>query len=731
MATRERTFPRSKQRSERQITVSQLDFSQGMFRDVPVWPKNSLVDLQNAIDLGKRIQGRYGTRLWGKYTTSTLQSSLPTYPGFGSGIGYTQLGAVTNGWRMVAQTAGASWATIPVGTWLALGDGTFERVNQVLSPSGVLLLETTKTSGTVSSTNSAYFVGNVNGLYWHATEKKIVMHIDTRIFVSDAYMAGWTQACMSGVNAPTNTISTFDEFNQYVYIFNANGKFKFDVSSAPYVYYQINMPIPAAQISNNGAQGTGTPYGRRYLYCVGRKTVGGLSTTNNTFLDRTGKDVFILKESGSVALRANGGTDYGEYWFASPIDDTVGGGGNRPNGVILQSLSALSSQYDPILSVYYEDTNYYSLWASLDIGENGVADGNNPDEYIWVGDFPSAISYYASQGTPSTPSATVVATQGKFSNADIGNKLWWSDGSNSLITGITSATSVIVSSPSYHVGQACAIGSIDIQVASQAGYTVTALSSVFVSAAYSVGKTLYWSDGTQSTITGFTSVTQVTVADSTARTTLAFCMGSDVGRTICDTNTDDVLRSRIASGLTLQQRLWTNLPSTDDQGLIIPGFMLSYETGGGQVNYGQMSLGKEYLAGMYFPAYQYFIFKAFINKIFNSDKAAFVFCQGSTHAIANTSTNEVLTALGISYTLLTTQYVVDESVGSMDGGSVLELGNGSFFVITNEGDIRIFDGTQYGQRLADTRIAWDLQKMQPQYSVASDSVNGVSLWGTQ
>ncbi len=145
---------------------------------------------------------------------------------------------------------------------------------------------------------------------------------------------------------------------------------------------------PYWRIPDSGAQGSATPYGRRYICTFSR--ISGASTANRV----TGT---LLFESAANDLRsttsATPSIDYGEHWTANPISDA--------NPATVSFAVATSPQLIQIgASDHY---THISLYATLDIGAAGVDPvsglGNNRELYVWVDDIDITLSSYSDTTT--------------------------------------------------------------------------------------------------------------------------------------------------------------------------------------------------------------------------------------------------------------------------------------------------------------------------------------------
>jgi hypothetical protein len=144
--------------------------------------------------------------------------------------------------------------------------------------------------------------------------------------------------------------------------------------------------------------------------------------------------------------------------------------------------------------------------------------------------------------------------------------------------------------------------------ASQSGYTVTiSLPAAGRFAATDVGKRIFWSDGTMSIITAYTSATVVTVADSTTRTDLGggiiyspTAEEDSNYRSFNDTTTDVTLRSHLSS-YWLRNRYWVPLPDCDT-GIFMQDILVGAVRGQRRIYYNELL--DDYMVGYYSSYWQ-------------------------------------------------------------------------------------------------------------------------------
>jgi hypothetical protein len=434
--------------------------------------------------------------------------------------------------------------------------------------------------------------------------------------------------------------------------------------------------------------------------------------------DRTTTGAKIEQESGSNIFDSNY-IDYGSYWGAGAITDSLY---NKE----VNTLTCPVDSIDPSKKQIH--WTHYGIYRTKDLGTYGDDLGNSEVVYTWVADVPIIKTFMA---TASGASPNIItATSGTFEYKDTYSTFTFADGTTGALTYLTSTTARWTGSGAK-TSQAGVIGATNCYTGNQTTTAVTASGSAFAST--DVGKTIHWSDGTRSYISGYTSPTVVTVLDSTTRTDLGFSI-DPTSREYYDNVTDDILQGRLEGGFSLQQRFWEPLPAVNI-GTIIPGFMVVSEQNNGYVYYSQMPLGFPYLTGYYYSAFQWMYLKDEIQAFTEHTDKIVVWCKRSRHVIPfNATTPVILEKVGISYTVLTGSAPIDQNVGILDRGALCYLDNGNIFFISNEPAIRIFDGEKDISvdditDFSTDKIKNDLRLMQHAYHCAYHPELGVIFWG--
>jgi hypothetical protein len=664
-------------------------FQGGMVADRAVVPENAVRYLANFENRGTTLIGRPGCQLWSA-------TPLPGLPGR-AGYSWTKAGDV------VTKTVGTAWTVDDIGAYLVHDDGAHERIRARLSDSQVRVHSDTPRG----PSTAGWMRGAVNGTYVHKTDKKLVLHIDTRLFLADADLSAYTEVPCISYDLLGDAHSVMDEFDQYVVIFSSAGIFRCDVSAAVPLYYRLNSPVPSIKLTNAGEQSEETPYGRRRIYVMLRLTGEGPR-------NRTTSGVIVEAVSGPTLVDENY-IDYGESWVAEPIDEE--------NPEIVGDLAIPVDPQLPAVSQYH--WTHYGVYAPLDIGENGTdpitGEANIPDRYTWLGDYPVAKAF-----TVSRTDNVVTSTEGVFEPWDEGTEILFEGGDSDTITAYIDEETVETEGSGALSSRGAAIGGGTPMSASQEGATVT-ISGGYVFAADDVRRTIFWADGGYSHIVAVLTATTATVHASATRGAQGAVVGA-VSRKFSDTVPDDTLRARTA-GFPLRNRLWRNLPQCNT-GRVVPGFLFAALREGRKYYYSQIPTGFEYLMGYYNAALQEGTVKDGIIEFKEFPGTLVIRCQHSTVGVPiNTFAEIRVDKIGEVVAALTAQWTIDHTTGAQDYGGNVFADQMKELVVTQTAELKLFDGSAYGPNLADGKMMEFLRSLSAAYQALYHPEYGYFLWG--
>jgi hypothetical protein len=794
-------------------------FASGMWNDIPVSevPADGIAHTKGYIPRPFGLEAVPGVVV---YTLTTL-------PPLVGRTGYS----FSKASNIITKTVGTDFTANDVGNFIVHDDGKHERIT-VFTNKDVVWVEN---SDAHAASTAGWVRGPINATEIHRGQNKVLLHIDTRLFVSDSAILAYTEIpCVSYLGL-SNTKSKIIEERDNAIIICSNGIFKVDLSADNLMYYKINSPNPQTLLTAV-KKTTTKKYGYKYWYSAGRITgdsdtrnrqtsgsvvehetgttqyndsgidyadiyngrpVGAADTTygvltgaalpspGSVISDWTGitngqfgisidgtsynvgadfsdcktladvaariqsalrafhetitceydTDHFVITnpaESGTVSYTSAGssGTDIGSLMMGCES-----GTGTVTNPTYTQNIT-VGTLYCPVdptdTTIPQRHHTHYPIYRTLDIGENGIdpvsGEGNNEEQAIWLADVPIAKAFVASR-----TGDTVTATEGTFQAMDVGCKLRFQDGTEVEIATYIGSTQVTTTTSGSISSQAAAIGgdnalskAIRVMTAKQSGTTVTRTAGTSFSAS-DVGKIIFWAGGLRSHITVYLTANTVTVAESQTIASTGACMDPKC-RKFTDTTPDDDLRPRIQN-FSLRSRFWEPLPECD-YGLFVPGFLFALVLDAKTMYYGQVTSSKEYLIGSYNPD-QYTTFQDKIKAISEFPNKLIIYCSHS-RAAAPTNTFQTMNVNDVlQYFKLAGQWVEDHARGLLDRTFLRKLPDGRDWMITGEPAVRIYDGENLTENLADNRVMRIIEKFQATGSVLYDKFNGVSLYGDE
>lgn len=419
----------------------------------------------------------------------------------------------------------------------------------------------------------------------------------------------------------------------------------------------------------------------------------------------------------------------GGYWEPSTFGNDVYVSDEYMGLALIAPQTTSGSNY-----YYPNEFTHYTLWATEDAGPLGIkksGQGNDEELYIWAEDVPMIKAYVLSAAA----TGIVTASKGTFHEYDVGSLLVATDGTEGIIVTYKNPTSVTWSRTDVLTNVGATIGTDYSFTASQAAYTVTiALPAAGRFAATDVGKRIFWSDGTTSIITGYTSATVVTVADSTTRT----AMGGGIlyspsttayenYRNFNDTMTDQVLRSHLSS-YWLRNRYWVPLPSSNT-GCFWGDFMVCATRNSRKIYYNELL--DDYMVGYYSSYWQKNDIDDAISELRSYKSTFSVFC---THSVSSfypdKKIQKEIPELGELVSVLAYKETRSNSIGCVDWGSIVSVEDGVDAFMTSDGEVRMFDGITFGNNLVGKNMK-AMRKLQPIGTASYDAIRGYLRWGTE
>ena len=382
---------------------------------------------------------------------------------------------------------------------------------------------------------------------------------------------------------------------------------------------------------------------------------------------------------------------------------------------------------------------YHSIWATQDVGVNGIAANNNSERYFFVKDIPVTKSFVIYSDP--TSKNKLIAQSGSFSYDDVGSSLLLEsavDGYLSYrITGVIDSKTIITvdrnsGSTDISTPIAAGIGCAKTARASNpyAGYVTITSGSHFT--ADDVGKILFWDDGSWDIIIRLVDATNVQILNNSGlvRNSAQGIGWVPADRVFNDSIPDTTLATR--AGYLLPHRFFTPMPNCD-LGVVVPGFVVTARSNSDMLYYCQTVYPQ--LVGCFHEGLQYdetdsniCALSQFSNYVvaYGSSSPGWLWSLTATEIVSDQSTN----AVGESITTLTTRIPINGKFGII-GNSIAKDENGNDIFLTTEKELLTFDGTKLSANLLSERIMNRVSKLQNTMAARYDTFNGYIVEGTE
>jgi hypothetical protein len=363
---------------------------------------------------------------------------------------------------------------------------------------------------------------------------------------------------------------------------------------------------------------------------------------------------------------------------------------------------------------------HYAVFRSPDF-----FDGNKSGDLLaWVGDIPVAKAF-----TGSVSGSTLTLTIGTLEVEDEGCVLTDESGNTITISTLTDSSTATISESATYASRSWTLGGGTVFTAHQSGSAITIDSGLTLAESSHKGYLIFWADGGVSLVKSVTNGS-AGVAGWEADHNVQAATIKPVSRTFTDTVSDDELEERIIAW-PLPNRYQVPL----EEGSVncyCGGMLFSGMRGGSKYTYGDAS--EKYLAGYYSEGHQY---DDTIHDGLQSftPETGHVTIRGSVKTYKQSLTSAMYVGenrVGESVRKLYSPEVVDSSIGTIGDGGLMHLESGAELVVTNEPEVRIFDGSQYLDGYAKRRIKEsELNKAKPAYITAYHRSCGAFIWFKQ
>lgn len=703
MSNRILTYPRTRRESEWQLSRRHHSSRRGVMSDYARGdiPPDGVWESDNVILRGSPFgEVRSGTML-----INTSHADLPAVSG-GTGISASKSGS------MIIISAGYALSSINVGDYFQWGSGgDNELITSVDAQNNLCIVSSSRTH---VNTTTGRIRQEVNADIWDKVNKKHVILLGTKVYYADWNVSSWTEAyCISGT-APANTKSIMRQYGKNIYLWNSNGKYIIEMGATIPTISKLNNTMLECPIDDI-AETSSLVYGRRYTATM-IEMLGSYHT--DSYNGNT-----VNHESSPWAIDSDG-KDYAERFYSTLPEDS---GRQLPYLQIPYTESGGTYTYN-------QEYTHYRFYGTKDVGPNGIdtktGKGNNPELFIHLEDVPVLSSFVVS----TSAGGTITASKGTFHDYDVGSDFWVDSTHDGTITAVNSSTEAVWNKAWEYTDVAGAIGCTSPFIFSQSGTAITAESGTPFDWD-SIGKRIFASDGTLILIVGYTDSTHVTAADSTTRTSLGGAIiESPTSSAIVnrrhynDTVSDDVLSTRI-NKVWCKNRFWEPLPNCN-VGVELDGFFASAVRGESAIYFTQ--LANDYYSGYYDPEFQIDTVQDAIQSLRVYPSILSAICSQSTISWNTEVTgSDTRPGLALYSSFLAQKKPVDYKTGTMFPESIVSVDEGLDILFTNNSEVRLFDGKNYGPNIAEGKIMKSLRQLQHIGAASYDTIGGYILWGTE
>jgi hypothetical protein len=627
---------------------------------------------------------------------------IPALTGYGDTVATELTCSKLN--TSITRVSGPEFSSALVGHYFVWPDGTRDRIEVYKNASELTVAK----SGYYPETQYCKIQGRLYASWNFKLYNVLVVQSANRLYVSDGIpITGWKEIPIINTTRPSQIFGRFHEENQNLILSNGSGHYRivFNEENVDPYAYKLNELIPVT-FPTDIAPGSGLTNGYRITYCMSRIVAPSYHMDRTDALD----GATLQHESGSLRYNQVSGVDYSEIWRSNAIGSTT---------------AHVWEGFSPPATNHF---THYSLYRTKNINLNSLASGNQKELFVWLKDVPIAKAFICSR----SETGVITATSGLFDPEDIGCVLTFPDSTTDIITGYISPTEAQGTVTASKSSTIAAIGGAftNLFTISQTEKSIT-ISGKSLSDS-DVGKQIFVSNGKIIVITKVLTSTTATVHTSGTYTSLAGVM-NPINRNINDTIDDTVLQTRIESGAALyflQGRFFQPLPNTN-LGVINGGQYCVAITGENRYYYCNTS--KEQLVGYYHPEkMKNEKITDGIQQLRSYPGKIIIRCTNSTWAlVTSTSAQGGDTSLGEQYSVIGDPESIADTIGVIGDTSSKTIANGQELVWTTEPAIRLFDGYQYGENLAENCVMSEVRKYMPDVKISYSPSDGIHFWGDQ
>ena len=286
---------------------TQTDFGGGMVRHAPheEIPVNAVADAENCHCFPKEIRPRGASYLYSDKQPPVLYER--DCGDAREGLTFSKDGDI------VTSTGGNAFFEYDVGNYIVWpGDPPFhDEIYEYISATSVRV----GSSGNRDSTAGCWIHARLNANDFHRTKRKKIWQWGNEVYIApNTSPMSWQKSLCVSRQKPSNTISCWDEMDDYGVLGNSKGVYKLRFDREPPIHWKINTPCPTVLVDDVFRTNT-TKIRHDYIYSMARLTGTGIRVANS-------EGVVIEQESGTCYLDTTRKPprDYAIRWHESKID---------------------------------------------------------------------------------------------------------------------------------------------------------------------------------------------------------------------------------------------------------------------------------------------------------------------------------------------------------------------------------------------------------------------------
>lgn len=739
-------YSRRKSSTSQDIQRVHNSFGRGMFAESPPSdiPSQGEQDIYNMKVMGSYLESRPGTMEWGRYELDTPVPAVAVPYTVGPYSATMHSGHVSPGqdpldksvnmftvvdynfqeWIWPGTSSDHTGLDLMASGWLitynhpTTGVTHTEEIFKVQGGGGTAIEFFTHSTSEFPSpdvSGNVTIQPRINSHLFVESAKKFVIDCGGSLYIStDMYCGAWERFTFIGgapfrsrigfpnIDAPVHSSSLIEYYGTVIW---ATDSGIFRVSMSTKETWRVNTATPTIRLGDIGAKATDVLLPANGTDAFLRKMTYTLSKLSGEGVrDRLGSN--IQWESGNVKEYPERG--YSALWCVD--HDAVSVPANSPN-ISGFSLAHVTEEHDSI------QASHFSIYATKNATTTAQTElGNGPETYIWLADLPVAWFAIATAVSSSLVTLSTIPPKG-FSEMVINQlanpaKLETTPNASNQYT-------VFMDTIVPEVNDILSYGLTTFSIISAINTSLRLITTDVVHGG-DIGERVYFSNGTFTYITRKISTTQFEVARiPTGVVAWSVRVGTGVvpprtgsgqlggtGPTYTYgykiTQSDQLLGDR-ATLMGMSSRFMEPMQDADlcaIQGLFFLSGMVDAEV----VEYSQLVENEEYLLGQTHRAYQYHPLDDPLQALIRFKSSIAGLCTNSTVSIGTASFDDLKESVEPLY-ITPSPRNLSENIGIIHRRCVAPDAEGSYYLYTTEGHLRLFNGISFSSDISLGRIS--------------------------